>query len=74
MGVMLGVKLTRLVAVVLRMEVVGVGDMGVVGGLFGEAGPVRGGRGMVVAGGVLVMLGGLSVMLDLLWMGHFRLC
>ena len=67
---LLRVQLASLVAVVLRVEVVGVGDVGVMGGLFVEAGPVRVRRGVVVTGGVLMVGGGVLVMLDLLLVGH----
>jgi hypothetical protein len=59
-GMVLGVQLARLIAVVLRMEVV---RMGVVGGLFVMAGRMRRGCCVMVRGVVLVMV-------DLLLVGH----
>jgi hypothetical protein len=63
--VVLGVKLSGLVAMALRMEVMGVGDVRVVRRLLVMAGRVRLRRGMVVSRGVLVVACGLPVMLDL---------
>ena len=67
---LLRVQLASLVAVVLRVEVVGVGDVGMMGGLFVETGPVRVRRSVVMTGGVLMVGGGVLVMLDLLLVGH----
>src|ERR1017187_10270452 len=64
-GVMLGVQLGRLVVVGLRMEIVGVGDMGVVAGLFAQAGRMGLGCGMVMAGGVFVVRDSVPVVVDL---------
>jgi hypothetical protein len=64
------VELSGLVAVVLRVQVVGVGDMRVVRRLFMVPGPVRRGGLTVVLGCVLVVGRRLVVMLDLLFVGH----
>lgn len=72
--VMLGVELARLIAMVLRMEVVGPGDMRVVGSPLVTPGGMRLGGGVMVPGGVLVMRGRVLVMLDLLLVGHGFYC
>jgi hypothetical protein len=67
---MLGVQLARLVAVVLRVEMVGVGDVGVVGGPFMVARLVGPGCCVVVPGGMLMVRGGVPVVLDLFFVRH----
>jgi hypothetical protein len=69
-GVMLGVQLAGLVAVVLRMDIMGVGHMGVVAGLFVQAGRMGLGCGMVMAGGVFVVRGSVPVVVDPFLAGH----
>jgi hypothetical protein len=69
-GMMLGVQFARFVAMMLCVEVMGAGDMGMVGGLLVVAGRMGLGRGLVVSGGVFVMRCRVPVMLDLLLMGH----
>jgi hypothetical protein len=70
----LRVDLAGLVGVVLRVDTVGVRDVGVVGRLLVVARRVRLGRGMVMARGMLVMLGRVPVVLDLFLMGHDLFC
>jgi hypothetical protein len=64
------VDLGRLVRVVLRVEPVRMGDVGVVGGLLVVARGVGLGRVMVVPRGVLMVRGRVPVVLDLLLVGH----
>jgi hypothetical protein len=73
-GVMLRVQLTRLVAVVLRVEMVGTGDVRVMGGLLMMPGGMGFGRCVVVLGGMLMMGCGVPVMLDLFLVGHVICC
>jgi hypothetical protein len=73
-GVMLGVKLAGLVTVVLRVEVVGVGDMGMVGRLLVMPGRMGLRGGVVMLGGVLVVGGGMPVVIDLFLVGHVICC
>jgi hypothetical protein len=68
--VFLGVNLARFVAMLLGVEVVGVGDVGVVCAFLMVAGGMGLGRGVMVLGGVLVMSGGALVVFDLLLVGH----
>ncbi len=69
-GMVLGVQLARLVAMMLRVEMVRMGDMGVVGGLFVEAARMRLGCGVMMPRGMFVMLGSVLVVLDLFLVGH----
>lgn len=73
-GVMLRVQLPRLVAVVLRVEMVGMGDVRMMGGLLMMPGGMGLGRCMVVLGGVLMMGCGVPVMFDLFLVGHVICC
>jgi hypothetical protein len=68
--VVLGVKFSRFVAVMLGVEVVGMRDMRVVGGLLVVAVLVRLGGFAMMFCGVLVVLRGLVVMIQLLFVGH----
>ncbi len=70
LGVLLGVQLPCLVAVVLGVKVVGVRDVGVMRGLLVMTGGVRLGGGMVVPCCVLMMRGRLLVVLYLFLVRH----
>jgi hypothetical protein len=65
MGVELRVDLAGLVGMVVRMEAVRVGDVGVVGRLLMVARRMRLGCRMMVPGGLLMMRRRVPVMLDL---------
>jgi hypothetical protein len=67
---MLGVQFSRLIPVAFRMEVVGPGDVGVMGGLFMVTAVVRGGGFAVMLGRVLVVFRGLVMMLQFFFVGH----
>jgi hypothetical protein len=68
--VMFGVKLARLICMVLRVKMVSVGDMGVVSSLLVITRGMRRGGCVMVLGGVFVVSGCLPVMLDLFLVRH----
>jgi hypothetical protein len=69
-AVVFGVQLARLVAMVLRMKVMRVRDVGVMRGPFVVACRVRLGRREVVPGCMFMMGRRVPVMVDLFLMGH----
>jgi hypothetical protein len=69
-GVQFGVQLARLIAVVFGVEVVGMGELGVMGGLLVVSILVRQRGFAVMLGGAFVVFGGLVVVFDLFRVGH----
>jgi hypothetical protein len=68
--VVLGVQLAGFLAVVLRMQVMSAGDVGVVRGFLVKPRRMRLGRGIVVPCGVAMVRGCVPVVVDLFLVGH----